>query len=291
MDVLCVFQEEMESMGLSMSRVIETVEDCWLAEDRASVPGFTPYRGMNLPYASGVLCLNDHEGSPKAILDADSVLAYRAGATTGLVTKHMAPDNSEVASIIGLGLQGRANLQALEAVLPKLRRVQIHDICEERVTAYMEAMGKMFPRLDFVPSFTVKEAVQGADVIVSCTPIRDIPHRFVFGDWLKKDALTIAVDYDSAFDAEVMRQAQTFICDDQWKYLLTQKQGTFFQKGYPGEEHIYADMAEICSGLKEPVREGGRAAILTGVGCHDILTAELLFEEASQQGLGTYLDL
>lgn len=291
MDVLCVFKEELEAMGFPMARVIESVEGCWLAEDRASVPGFTPYRGMNLPYASGVLCLNDKDGAPKAILDAGTVLAYRAGATTGLVTKHMAPPNSEVASIIGLGLQGRANLLALQAVLPDLKRVQIHDISEERVKAYMESMGSRFPHLDFVPSFTVKEAVRGADVIVSCTPIRDVPHRFVFGEWLKKDALTIAVDYDCAFDADVMREAQAFVCDDRWKYLLTQGQGTYFQKGYPGEDNIYADMTEICSGLKEPVREGGRAAVLTGVGCHDILTAELLFEEASSQGLGTYLAL
>ncbi len=291
MDVLCVFKEEMESMGLPMKRVIEAVEGCWLEAERTEVPGFMPYKGMNLPYASGVLCLNDAEGSPRALLDADTVLAYRAGATTGLVTRHMAPPNSEVASIIGLGQQGRANLEALEAVLPDLRRVQIHDISEEKVRKYMETMGHKYPHLDFVPGFTVKEAVRNADVIVSCTPIRDIPHRFVFGDWIKKDALTIAIDYDSAFDAEVMREAQAFICDDRWKYLLTQQQGTFFQKGYPGEDHIYADLAEICSGLREPVREGGRAAILTGVGCHDILTAEMLFGEAESQGLGTTLTL
>lgn len=291
MDVLCVFKEELETVGLPMSRVIEAVEGCWLEEERPEVQGFTPHRGMNLPYASGVLCLNGPEGTPRALLDADTVLAYRAGATTGLVARHMAPPNAEVASIIGLGQQGRSNLEALEAVLPDLRRVQIHDISEEKVRAYMEIMGRKFPRLDFVPSFTVKEAVKGADVIVSCTPIRDIPHRFVFGDWIKKDALTIAVDYDSAFAAEVMREAQAFICDDRWKYLLTQKRGTFFQKGYPGEDSIYADLAEICSGLKEPIREGGRAAILTGVGCHDIVTAELLFEEARGHGLGTTLAL
>ncbi len=106
---------------------------------------------------------------------------------------------------------------------------------------------------------------------------------------LKPDCLVISVDYDSAivedcFDAN-------FTCDNRNQYVWTQEQGTYFQNGYPGADNIYADMGEICAGIKPGVREGKRGAVLMGIASHDIMTASLIYDKAVAAGLGTKVEL
>jgi len=137
----------------------------------------------------------------------------------------------------------------------------------------------------------VEEAVKGADVVVTCTPIVANPNRFVKSEWLKEDCLAIAVDYDSAFEAEIMTKASAFVCDDKNQYLWTQKQGVYFQKGYPTESEILGDMGDLCAGKIKAPRKGRRGAVLMGIASHDIMTANLILKKAQEKVIGKIVEI
>ncbi|MGC9490814.1 MAG: ornithine cyclodeaminase family protein [Thermovirgaceae bacterium] len=256
------------------------------------VSGYPINQSKGLPYITGVMCLNDPEtGFVKAFMDAGWITAWRTGAATGVCARHMGDPESKTLAVIGLGVQGRTNTIALANSLPRLKTVKAYDVHSFQVERYRELIAKDLPDLDVVPCETVREAVKGADVVVTCTPIVAEPKRFVRSDWLQDDCLAIAVDYDSAFDADVMTGTEAFVCDDRNQYLWTQKQGVYFQKGYPGEKDILGDMGDLCSGKVTAPTKGRRGAVLMGIASHDVLTADLIYRKSAEKRVGKVIDI
>ena len=76
-----------------------------------------PQRG--LPYISGLLVLNDADtGLPLAVMDCTWITAKRTGAATALAARYLARPDSQTVGILGCGVQGRSNLEALRRALP-----------------------------------------------------------------------------------------------------------------------------------------------------------------------------
>ncbi|MBN1333908.1 MAG: ornithine cyclodeaminase family protein, partial [Synergistales bacterium] len=179
---------------------------CWMGGDVDAagikwVSGYPPNQAKGLPYITGVLCLNDSEtGIPKAIMDANWITAWRTGAASGVCARYMAQPGSETVAVIGLGVQGRTNLMALNEALPELKHVRVFDAFDEQVKKYVTEMSSLLPHLSFENPKNIQETVRGADVVVTCTPILAEPNRFIRREWLKENALALSVDYDSAFD-------------------------------------------------------------------------------------------
>lgn len=256
------------------------------------VAGYPINQARGLPYITGVMCLNESEtGFVKAIMDANWITAWRTGAATGICAKHMACPDSETIAVIGLGVQGRTNTMALAEALPKLKMVRAYDPFEAQVKKFTGLVSDDLEDIKVVPCASVEEAVRDADVVVTCTPIVAEPERFVRSRWLKENVLAVSVDYDSAFDADVMSEATAFVCDDMHQYLWTQEHGIYFQKGYPTESRILGDMGHLCAGKKKVKLKGRRAAVLMGIASHDVMTANLIFEKAKAMGVGRMVEI
>lgn len=128
-----------------------------------------------LPYISGLLILNDPEtGIPIAVMDSTWITAMRTGAVTAVAAKYLARPDASVIGIIGCGVQGRSNLEALAAVLKKITTVKAYDARPESQKAYVEEMGKKF-KFNVVGVGSPKEAVAGSDVVVTAVPIAKDP--------------------------------------------------------------------------------------------------------------------
>lgn len=256
------------------------------------VAGYPINQGKGLPYITGIMCLNESEtGFAKAVMDANWITAWRTGAATGICAKHMADPDSETIAVIGLGVQGRTNTMALANALPKLKTVKIYDAFETQAAKYTSLVKPDLKGIDIIPCKNIEETVNDADVVVTCTPIVADPERFVRSEWLKEDVLAVAVDYDSAFDADVMTGATAFVCDDMHQYLWTQEHGVYFQKGYPVESQILGDMGHLCAGKKKVERKGRRGAVLMGIASHDVMTANLIFARAKARGMGRMVEI
>jgi alanine dehydrogenase len=327
MKIMLLSLREIESLGIHVSEVMKVVEmgfslkgeekmempakigihprkDCFIHAmpcyaggdvDAAGikwVSGFPINQAKGLPYITGIMCMNDPEtGFARAIMDANWITAWRTGAATGICAKHMADPSSETIAVIGLGVQGRTNTMALAEALPQLKNVKVYDPFESQVRKYVDLVKPDLVGVNVVPCKTVRDAVSDADVVVSCTPIVANPERFIRSEWLKKEMLAVAVDYDSAFDADVMSEASSFVCDDINQYLLTQEHGVYFQKGYPGKGQVFADMGHLCAGKKKVERRGRRGAVLMGIASHDIMTANLIFDRAKARGVGRMVEI
>ncbi len=327
MEIMLLSLREIESLNIHVSEVMKVVErgfalkgeekmempakigihprkDCFIHAmpcyaggdvDAAGikwVSGFPINQAKGLPYITGIMCMNDPEtGFARALMDANWITAWRTGAATGICARHMADPSSETIAVIGLGVQGRTNTMALAEALPKLKNVKVYDPFESQVRKFLDLVKPDLKGVNMVPCETVKDAVSDADVVVSCTPIVANPDRFVRSEWLKKDMLAVAVDYDSAFDADVMSKASAFVCDDMNQYLWTQEHGVYFQKGYPGKKQIFADMGHLCAGKRKVEPKGRRGAVLMGIASHDIMTANLIFDRAKTRGVGRMVEI
>ncbi|MDX6425402.1 MAG: hypothetical protein QOD52_807, partial [Gaiellaceae bacterium] len=72
-------------------------------------------RGLDLH--QGFVALFDGEtGEPRAILNAGGITAVRTAAVTGVATRLLARQDASTLAILGAGIQGKANLEAMRAV-------------------------------------------------------------------------------------------------------------------------------------------------------------------------------
>ena len=97
------------------------------------VSGYPDNFKRGLPYIAGLLILNDEvTGIPLAVMDCSWITAMRTGAATAVAAKYLARPESESVGILGCGVQGRSNLDALN-VLFKIKRVVAYDSLPEQV--------------------------------------------------------------------------------------------------------------------------------------------------------------
>lgn len=251
------------------------------------VSGYPGNVGKGLPYIAGLIVLNDPEtGLPLAVMDCTWITAKRTGAATAVAAGYLARPDSKVVGILGCGVQGRSNLEALSALFP-LDRVMAYDTRSEAGEMFAQEMSAAFD-LDVRPVKTPRDAVAGCDIVVTAGPILKVPHAAIQPGWLEQGAFASLVDYDSYWSREALREADKFCTDDVPQLEYTKTTG-YFQDIPP----VYADLGELVTGRK-PGRETPRERIMAcnlGLALDDIAAAPLVLKLAKEKGLGSQLTL
>jgi len=252
------------------------------------VSGFPENPKHGLPYISGLLILNDTEtGFPISVMDCTWITAKRTGAATAIAAKHLARQDSKVLGILGCGVQGRSNLEALTTVCKNLEEVKAYDISERNLQKYVEQMTAKHG-LKLVPVASPRKAVENCDIIVTAGPILKHPHPIIEASWFKDGGFACALDFDSYWKPEAMHSMNKFCTDDQNQLAYYKKVGYF--SNIP---QAYADLGEILSG-KKPGRENPEERIMSmnlGLAIEDMATAIIIYEKANETGAGTRLPL
>lgn len=251
------------------------------------VSGFTENYRRGLPYISGLVILNDAEtGLPLSVMDCVWITAMRTGAATALSARYLARPESSVAGVLGCGVQGRSNVEGLNALFP-LKRVMAYDIDAEALKRYAEDIQTRFD-LEVVPVKTPKEAVSGCDLVVTAGPILKKPHQTIPAGWLDEGAFASLVDFDSYWHPEAMGEAAKFCTDDVAQLRHWQTVGYF--KKIP---EIHGDLGELVTG-KRPGREHPSERTMTanlGLAIEDIAVAPLIYRRALEKNIGSRLPL
>ncbi|HUU39053.1 MAG TPA: ornithine cyclodeaminase family protein [Candidatus Desulfaltia sp.] len=251
------------------------------------VSGFPENIKKGLPYISGLIVLNDPEtGIPLAVMDCAWITGMRTGAATAVAAKFLARADSRVVGILGCGVQGRSNLEALKVLFP-LQRVMAYDTNLHARDRYAEEMSRKFD-LDVVPVGMPERAVVGADIVVTAGPLLKTPHATIPPGWLAEGAFASLVDYDSYWHRDALKEADKFCTDDvpQLEYYKTL--GYF--RDIPA---VYAELGELVTGRK-PGRERPGERTMTcnlGLALDDMATAPLVYRLAVEKGLGIPLPL
>lgn len=251
------------------------------------VSGFTDNFKRGLPYITGLLVLNDVEtGLPLAVMDCVWITAMRTGAASALSARFLARPEASTVGILGCGVQGRTNLEALKVLFP-VKRVMAYDIDPEISRRYALDMSKRFD-VDATPVLTPRDAVKGCDIVVTAGPILKNPHRTIQEGWLEEGAFASLVDFDTYWHPKAMKESSKF-CTDDIAQLLHYKGLGYFQEIPP----IHADLGELVAGRKagrESAQEKTLAANL-GLAIDDMAVAPKIYERALVIGVGTRLPL
>jgi ornithine cyclodeaminase/alanine dehydrogenase-like protein (mu-crystallin family) len=251
------------------------------------VSGFTENFKRGLPYITGLLILNDAEtGLPIAVMDCVWITAMRTGAATALSARFLARPESSTVGILGCGVQGRTNVEALKVLFP-LKNIRAYDIHPENSRRFAEEVSERF-QVEAAPVATPREAVEGCDMVVTAGPILKKPHRTIETGWLDEGAFASLVDFDSYWHPGAMKESSKF-CTDDAAQLLHYKTIGYFQDIPP----IYADLGELVAGKKagrEKPEEKTMAANL-GLAIDDMAVAPRIYKRALEKGIGTRLPL
>jgi len=251
------------------------------------VSGFPENEQRGLPYITGLLILNDVEtGLPIAVMDCVWITAMRTGAATAVAAKYLARPESSVVGVLGCGVQGRSNVEALNVHLP-LKRLMAYDVNAQTARAYAEEMTAHFG-LEVTIVDTPREAVSGCDIVITAGPILKKPHATIQAGWLDEGTFASLVDFDSYWHPDAMREAAKFCTDDTPQLRHYQEVG-YFQSIPP----VHADLGELVTGQK-PGRESKTECTMTanlGLAMDDMAVAPLIYERAIQKGIGTRLPL
>lgn len=98
---------------------------------------------LGLPSIDGLVILNDAQtGAPLAVLDGQTVTAWRTGAVGGAAIRHLADKNARTVGIVGAGVQGF--YQAVYACAArKIHTVYIYNHSNRDLTDYLERLKKL----------------------------------------------------------------------------------------------------------------------------------------------------
>ncbi len=252
------------------------------------VSGFPENPKNGMPYISGLLILNDTDtGLPICVMDCTWITAKRTGAATAVAAKHLANQNSTILGILGCGVQGRSNLEALNIVCKNLEEVRAYDTNERNLQEYVDEM-RAKHELKISPVESPKKAVKDCDIVVTSGPILRNPQPVIKASWFKNGGFACPLDFDSYWQPEAMHSMDKFCTDDLEQLEYYKKQGYF-----TGVPEAYADLSEIVS-WRKPGRESPGERIMSmhlGLAIEDIATAKLVYEKSKKLGVGTTLPL
>jgi len=320
--LLYLSQADVQAVGVTMAEVIESLEVAFGEKGKGLVemppkPGIHPGGGDNfihampayipalksagvkwvsgfpenykrdLPYITGLLIYNDVEtGLPLAVMDCIWITGMRTGAATAVGAKYLARPESSVAGVLGCGVQGRTNIEALNVLFP-LQRVMAYDVDTEAAHSYARVVRARLD-LEVVVVGTPREAVSGCDLIVTAGPILKVPHATIQAGWMDEGAFASLVDFDSYWHPEAMKEADKFCTDDLAQLRYYESVGYF--QGIPP---VHADLGELASG-QQPGRETPQERTMTanlGLALDDMAVAPLVYQRAVERNIGTWLPL
>lgn len=319
--LLYLSRADVEAVGLTMDEIIEAV-DSMFAEKGAgrtemppkpgihpsadgfihAMPAYVPAaraaglkwvsaypenKERGLPYVAGLIVMNDPDtGLPTAVMDCSWVTAMRTAAASAVAARYLARPESRSLGIIGCGVQGRSNLEAMDCLFD-LEVVKAYDHKRSNTERYVEEMSERFSvPIEIVES--AEAAVRDSDLVVTGGPILKDPTPTILPGWLAKGAFASPLDFDSYWTGEALAEVDRFATDDLAQFEYYRSVGYFKHAPTP-----YADLGQIVAGQAEgrtDIDERTMSMNL-GVALEDVVTAVRIIDRAVAQGIGTRLAL
>jgi len=255
------------------------------------VAGFWPSpKGSAVPgHFAVIIYLDGKTGTPLAFMDGDLITTLRTGAAGAVAAKYLARPNSSTVGVIGAGVQGQVQVQAL-AELFELSEVRIWDMSQEAVGRYVDRVSSL--GISVRPVGLPRDAVTGADIIVTATPSRRV---LLEADWVASGTHVNGIGADARGKQEIdpkLFTRATVVVD---KLHQCRELGDLqhpLRMGLMHEDDVHAELGQIVAGDRPGRTEPDQITIFdaTGVSFQDVVTAKLAYERAVDRGLGLEFD-
>lgn len=263
------------------------VEDlsAWGTKLICLLPG-NPAKGLSTH--NGAVLLHDREtGHLRAVLDAAEITALRTPATTAMASRALARADASRLAILGTGEQALAHLEAMLMVHP-VTQVKVWGRSRERTERMIER-ARSFSDIPITACETVREAVDGADIICTATAATD---PILKGEWIAPgthiNLVGASVADRSEIDGPGVAKARYFV---DYRPSAEAQAGELLgavAAGLVALDHIVGEIGQVLLG---EVRGRLNSRDITiykslGVSAQDIVAADAIYRRACASGLG-----
>ncbi len=247
---------------------------------------------FNLPTVMAVIELIDPDnGYPLAILDGTSITNMRTGAAAGVATKYLAREDSENIGFVGSGVQALLSFLALNEVM-EIKEIKI----SSRTLETRENLASMIREnyeINVKAVETVKEAVNGMDIVTTTTPSRT---PLVLSKWIDDGTHVNAMGADAPgkqeLDTKLILKSKIII--DDWEQASHSGEiNVPLSEGILRKGDIHAKLGDVIIKNKMGRSNDREITIFdsTGLAVQDIATAWTVYEKALKMGIGYKMDL
>jgi ornithine cyclodeaminase/alanine dehydrogenase-like protein (mu-crystallin family) len=261
---------------------------CWIAPlgyagcKFQSGDSSNPARG--LPSIQGLYLLCEGEsGRMVALMDARWLTAIRTAAVGALFARRAAREGAKTLGILGCGLQGRLQLEAIKAEVPTITHCRAYDTVPALAETYRKDMtGRFGVEIEIVGG--PEAAVRDADIVMTSGPITKARAPCIEADWLAQGCLFLSLDRDSYVTDEAIRSMDRIFSDDR-EALMHSKE---HEGAFAAVKSVEADLAEISS-TNKPLRsrpDERIAVFVNGLGIEDLAAAIETYKMACQKNVG-----
>ncbi|TCU20266.1 ectoine utilization protein EutC [Rhizobium sullae] len=253
-------------------------------------PGFFDNPKIGLPSTNGMMVLlSSRTGLVQALLlDNGYLTDVRTAAAGAVAAKHLSREDSKVAAVFGAGMQAKLQLEALMLVRPiTSARIWARDGSKAEATAagLSAKLG-----IDVLAKADAREAMRGADVIVTTTPAET---PIVSAGWLEPGQHLTAMGSDAEHKNEIdpvaITQADLYVADSLKQTRRLGELHHAIAAGTIAATAEFPELGQIAAGQRQGRSDAKQITIadLTGTGIQDTAIATLAFARAKAANAGT----
>jgi alanine dehydrogenase len=247
-----------------------------------------------LPTVMAMIILVDpRTGAPEAIMGGAWITALRTGAAGAVAAKYLANPDPKTVGVVGAGMQARTQLMGLQLVFGTIEEVRVWDRDKEAAVKYAEEMKTKGEQESIYPVESVRNAVQGADIIVTATPSRE---PLVSAEWVDEGTHINCIGADAPgkqeLDPAILLKSK-IVVDDWSQSCHGGEINVPFAKEIIGKEDIWGDICEIVAGLKQGRTTPDEITVFTstGIAIQDAAAAKIAYQKALKQKVGKQIDI
>jgi ornithine cyclodeaminase/alanine dehydrogenase-like protein (mu-crystallin family) len=234
-----------------------------------------------------VLLLSPEDASLLAIISAGRLTQLRTGAASAVATRHLAKRGFDSVGILGAGVQGYAQLEAMVAATGNLKDVVIYDMDASRSQAIGEKAKSEFGVKTRVASLI--DELYDKDVI--CTATTTVK-PLLFGNKLHEGTHVNAIGSNAPtrqeIDHTVLLKSRVFT--DKTEQVL-QEAGDLvipISQGLYKSDNIIGEIGDVITGKIAGRNSNSDITLFKSVGIalEDVAVARIIYDLAVQKGLG-----
>lgn len=226
-------------------------------------------------------------GKPVLLAEMTLTTAIRTAATSALVARYLARDNSRSMALIGNGSQSEFQALAFHAMLG-INEIRLFDI-DARATAKLATNLKAFPAIKVILAGSVAEAVKGADIVTTVTA--DKAYATILTDEMIEPGMHLnAVGGDcpgkTELDRRIVERARVIVEYEPQSRIEGEIQ-------HMPEDSPVTELWQVING-QQPGRENARQVTLfdsVGFAIEDYSALRYLLDVAKALDVGSELEL
>jgi ornithine cyclodeaminase/alanine dehydrogenase-like protein (mu-crystallin family) len=237
----------------------------------------------------GLVVLFDTEiGVPLAVMDAAEVTAIRTAAASAVATRALARREASHLAILGTGEQAVTHLEAISKVR-RLQTVRVWGRSPDKAERLAQEEGsKLSLRIEV--SRTPEEAVRNAEIVCTVTASHE---PVLNGAWLAPGAHVNLVGSSRLTsreaDDEVVSRSRFFVDSRASARAEAGELKHAMDAGLVTEKHVLGEIGEVLGGSVVGRTSDNDITVYKslGVAVQDLAAARVIYDRASQGGIGT----